>query len=226
MACVPGSPCNPLVVNTVYPKKCNNGWFAGYPISTNLICYNGPNLPNTGVNTNDNLNLVLEKIDAELDPVTLAETLLQTIATNVSLLTAFCEIANLCASYTTTTTTTTVAPTTTTTTTTTEAPTTTTTTTTEAPTTTTTTTLPVGIYAFEMKYSAVGGTEACAEVSSSTYYSNSATLNLFSGLTTDVAFTSPAPAGYYCLAAGCPNSTGKQWIQVGGGGSVSGAANC
>lgn len=215
MACVPGSPCNPLVVNTVYPKKCNNGWFAGYPISTNLICYNGPNLPNTGVNTNDNLNLVLEKIDAELDPVTLAETLLQTIATNVSLLTAFCEIANLCASYTTTTTTTT------------EAPTTTTTTTTEAPTTTTTTTtLPVGIYSFEMKYSAVGGTEACAEVSSSTYYSNSATLNLFSALATDVALTISAPAGYYCLAAGCPNSTGKQWIQVGGGGSISGAANC
>ena len=110
MACTPGSPCNPLVVNTVYPRKCNNGWFAGYPISTNLICYNGPNLPNTGVNTSDNLNLVLEKIDNELDPLTLAETLLQTIATNVSLLTTFCEIANLCASYTTTTTTTTVAP--------------------------------------------------------------------------------------------------------------------
>ena len=132
MACTPGSPCNPLVVNTVYPKKCNNGWFAGYPISTNLICYNGPNLPNTGVNTNDNLNLVLEKIDAELDPINLAETLLQVIGTNVSLLTAFCEIANICASYTTTTTTTTIAPTTTTTTTTVE-PTTTTTTTTVAP---------------------------------------------------------------------------------------------
>ena len=108
MACLPGSPCNPLVVNTVYPRKCNNGWFAGYPISTNLICYNGPNLPNTGVNTSDNLNLVLEKIDNELDPLVLAETLLQTIASNVSLLTVFCELANACAAYTTTTTTTTV----------------------------------------------------------------------------------------------------------------------
>ena len=111
MARVPGSLCNPFVVNTVYPKKCNNGWSsAGYPISTNLICYNGPNLPNTGINTGDNLTLVLEKIDAELDPINLAETLLQTIATNVSLLTAFCEIANGCLAYTTTTTTTTVAP--------------------------------------------------------------------------------------------------------------------
>jgi len=213
MACLPGSPCNPLVVNTVYPKKCNNGWFAGYPISSNLICYNGPNLPNTGVNTNDNLNLVLEKIDAELDPVTLAATLLQVIGTNATLLAAFCEIANLCASYTTTTTTTTVAPTTT------------TTTTVEPTTTTTTTTLPVGIYSFEMKYSAIGGTEACAEVTSNVYYSNSATLNLFSGLTTDVAFTIPATDGYYCLAAGCPNSASKQWIQIVGG-AVSGALNC
>ena len=49
MACTPGSPCNPLVVNSVYPKKCNNGWFAGYPINTNLICYNGSELPNSGV---------------------------------------------------------------------------------------------------------------------------------------------------------------------------------
>lgn len=132
MACTPGSPCNPLVVNTVYPKKCNNGWFAGYPISTNLICYNGPTLPNSGVETGDNLNVVLEKLDNELDPVILAQTLLQTIATNVSLLTAFCQIVNGCVAYTTTTTTTTIAPTTTTTTTTVE-PTTTTTTTTVAP---------------------------------------------------------------------------------------------
>jgi hypothetical protein len=109
MACVPGSPCNPLVVNTVYPRKCNNGWFAGYPISTNLICYNGPTLPNSGVETGDDLNVVLEKLDNELDPLILAQTLLQTIATNVSLLTAFCQIANGCLAYTTTTTTT-VAP--------------------------------------------------------------------------------------------------------------------
>jgi hypothetical protein len=216
MACVPGSPCNPLVVNTVYPRKCNNGWFAGYPISTNLICYNGPTLPNSGVETGDDLNVVLEKLDNELDPLILAQTLLQTIATNVSLLTAFCQIANGCLAYTTTTTTTTVAPTTT------------TTTTTAAPTTTTTTTtLPPGIYAFEMKYSAIGGTEACAEVSSSTYYSNSATLNLFSGLTTDVAFTIPAPAGYYCLAIGCPNATGKSWVRVTGTfGQITSLANC
>lgn len=105
MACAPGSPCNPLVVNTVYPKKCNNGWFAGYPISTNLICYNGPTLPNTGVINGDDLNTVLEKIDDELNPLTLSQTILYTIQNNVSLLAAFCALVNSCALTTTTTTT-------------------------------------------------------------------------------------------------------------------------
>lgn len=212
MACTPGSPCNPLVVNTVYPKKCNNGWFAGYPISTNLICYNGPNLPNTGVNTGNDLNLVLEKIDNELDPITLAATILQVIGTNVSLLAAFCEIANICASYTTTTTT--------------SSSSTTTTTSTSTSTTTTTTTLPPGVYPFEMKYSAIGSTEACAEVTSNTYYSNSPTLDLFAGLAIDPALSTEAPIGYYCLASGCPNPAGVIWIRVAAFGSIIGAANC
>lgn len=217
MACLPGSPCNPLVVNTVYPKKCNNGWFSIYPISSDLICYKGPNLPNTGVNTDDNLTLVLEKIDNELDPLVLAETLLQTIASNVSLLTIFCEMANICASYTTTTTTSSTS---------TSTSTTSTSTSTSTSTTTTTTTLPPGTYSFEMKYSPVGGTEACAEVTSSTYYSNSATLNAFSVLATDPALTIAAPAGYYCLAMGCPNALNIRWIQVGGFGAIGGSAFC
>lgn len=109
MACTPGSPCNPLVVNSVYPKKCNNGWFAGYPINTNLICYNGSELPNSGVAFGDDLNTVLQKLDYELTPLVLAQSILYTISITPSLAEAFCQIANACASYTTTTTTT-VAP--------------------------------------------------------------------------------------------------------------------
>lgn len=100
------------------------------------------------------------------------------------------------------------------------------TTTTTTSTTTSTTTLPAGIYAFNMKYSAIGSTQACAEVTSGTYYSNSATLNAFAALTIDSGLVTEAPAGYYCLAAGCPNSTGKQWIQVGAFGSIGGSAFC
>ena len=105
MACYPGTPCNPVPVGAVYPKKCNNGWFAGYPIQTNLICYNGPNLPNTGVNTGNNMNLVLEKIDLYLTPETLVQTLLQTIQSNPSLNVSFCTLVNACVENTTTTTT-------------------------------------------------------------------------------------------------------------------------
>jgi hypothetical protein len=152
MACVPGTPCYPTQVNAVYPKKCNNGWFAGYPINTNLICYNGPNLPNTGVDTGDNLNLVLEKIDQELDPVSLVQTILQTILTNPSLNVSFCTLVNACVANNTTTTTTSSSSTTTTTT---SSSTTTTTTTIAPPTTTTTTTVPNYYYYSVDRYSCV-----------------------------------------------------------------------
>jgi hypothetical protein len=149
MACVPGSPCNPVVVNSVYPKKCNNGWFAGYPINSNLICYNGPTLPNTGVTTGDNLNVVLEKIDQELDPVSLVQTILQTILTNPSLNVSFCNLVNACVETTSTTTTSSSSTTTTT------SSTTTTTTTIAPPTTTTTTTVPNYYYYSVDRYSCI-----------------------------------------------------------------------
>jgi hypothetical protein len=120
-------------------------------------------------------------------------------------------------------TTTTTTTTSTTTTTTTVTPTTTTTSTT---TTTTTEPLPPGVYSFSMKYSAIGSTEACAEASSSIYYSNSATLETFFRFATDTGLAIDAPIGYYCLAAGCPNSSGKQWIQVASAGSIVGSSNC
>ena len=104
--------------------------------------------------------------------------------------------------------------------------TTTTTTTTSTTTTTTTEPLPPGVYSFSMKYSAIGSTEACAEASSSIYYSNSATLETFFRFATDTGLAIDAPIGYYCLAAGCPNSSGKQWIQVASAGSIVGSSNC
>ena len=112
MGCTPNTPCSPVQVTAIYPKKCNNGWFAGYPINTNLIKYNGPNLPNTGIDTGDDLNLVLEKIDLEFDPVNLVQTFLQTILVNPSLNVSFCNLVNTCTFYytSTTTTTTTVGP--------------------------------------------------------------------------------------------------------------------
>lgn len=97
--------------------------------------------------------------------------------------------------------------------------------TTTTSTTTTTTTLPAGVYAFEMKYSALSSTDACNQVSSTIYYSNSATLSLFTALCTDPELTINADAGYYCLASGCPNDSGRAWVRSGGAAIIQ-AANC
>ena len=148
MACVPGTPCFENTSNAYYPQQCNNGWFAGYPIPTSSIQYNGPNLPNSGVDTGDGMNIAMQKLDNALEPIELVQTLITVINQNPSLKVMFCTLVNSCIYSPITTTTTTVTPTTTTTTTltptttttTTVTPTTTTTTTTITPTTTTTTT--------------------------------------------------------------------------------------
>ena len=116
MACVPGTPCFENTSNAYYPQQCNNGWFAGYPIPTSSIQYNGPNLPNSGVDTGDGMNVAMQKLDNALDPVELVQTLITVINQNPSLQVMFCTLVNSCI-YSTTTTTTTVPPTTTTTTT-------------------------------------------------------------------------------------------------------------
>jgi hypothetical protein len=211
MACYPGTPCNPVPVSAVYPKKCNNGWFAGYPIQTNLICYNGPNLPNTGVNTGNNMNLVLEKIDLYLTPETLVQTLLQTIQSNPSLNVSFCTLVNACVENTTTTTTT-------------SSSTTTTTTTTAAPTTTTTTTT-VGPYVYFMKYSAVSGAAACSDPTTVVILSDSPTLDLGVGLWINSSLTTYAAPGFYCIADGCPNAYNIQYVEFVGTG-IANITNC
>ena len=123
--CLPGTPCYDAYYHPP-GERC-------YTDSINVIYY-GPNLPNTGINTGNNLNLILQKIDNKLSPESLATALVNAIASDPVLAVHFCTLVSNC--YTTTTTSTTRA---TTTTTTTVAPTT-TTTTSVAPTTTTTTT--------------------------------------------------------------------------------------
>lgn len=105
MACVPGTPCFENTVNAYYPQNCNNGAFAGYPIPTTAVVYNGPNLSNTGIDSGDNVTLALQKIDNSLDPVELVQTLITVINQNPSLKVMFCTLVNSCIPTTTTTTT-------------------------------------------------------------------------------------------------------------------------
>ncbi len=77
--CLPGTPC---FTNTTNPPDssdcgCNTVFFTNgcNPVSSCInstnICYSGVDLPNTGINTNDNLTLSLSKIDALLLPLIL-----------------------------------------------------------------------------------------------------------------------------------------------------------
>lgn len=107
MACVPGMPCYnvPVVVYTTYPSTCTIPIFAGYPISSDLITYVGPNLPCSGTLNNDFLTVALQKIDEKICPQTMAQAIIDAITTNSELAAAFCELVSNCQFLTTTTTT-------------------------------------------------------------------------------------------------------------------------
>lgn len=104
MSCLPGMPCyNGPVVRMVFPPGCDP-----FPIevTSQQVQYDGPNLPCTGVQTGDNLNTALEKIDTKICSEELVASIIQTIANNEVLKAYFCELVSSCGVITTTTTTT------------------------------------------------------------------------------------------------------------------------
>ena len=111
MSCHSGN-CNDcsgdVIIYTTYPKKSKCGSKECVP--TDLVCYNGPNLPNTGIENTNDLTLALQKIDNELNPNNLIIAILQAISSNVTLQQAFCEAVANCYTTTTTTSTTTTIP--------------------------------------------------------------------------------------------------------------------
>jgi len=103
MACVPGMPCY-SITNVVFPKKCNNGWkIDSLELDTDNIVYNGPNLPCTGINFQDTLTCVIDKINDLLCPEALTSVVLAIIQTNAEYNTQFCELVQACLTTTTTT---------------------------------------------------------------------------------------------------------------------------
>jgi len=105
MSCIPGMPC--YTQNVVYSNQCDA---CNQPTSSDDVSYVASNLPNTGINFKDSLTLALQKIDAEFDPITLASTILATIATNYQTKALFCNLVSSCATFSTTTSTTTTQP--------------------------------------------------------------------------------------------------------------------
>ena len=111
------------MVNIYNPCYTPEGQTAGpaYCIGTNNVKYTGPNLPNTGIETNNNVTVALQKIDEALDPVELVQNIIIAINQNPSLQVMFCALVNSCGITPTTTTTSSSTSTSTTTTTTTAA---------------------------------------------------------------------------------------------------------
>jgi len=91
MSCLPGSPC----YGAYYQPPGLQGCGPCVTTSTSII-YTGPNLPNSGVNSNDPLNCVLSKLDDALSPENLATALIDAIASNPTLATQFCTLVNNC----------------------------------------------------------------------------------------------------------------------------------
>lgn len=90
--CLPGMPC--YQSETYYTPKCGTNVFKGYPINSNLLCYSGPILPNTGINSSDLLTLALQKIDNQLSPTNVAQEFFAAIANNPSLKNIFGNLVN------------------------------------------------------------------------------------------------------------------------------------
>ena len=102
MACLPGMPCFGPVKGPVYPEGMGP---CEIPcIDADHIIYNGNNLPCTGINTGDPLDLALQKIDNKICPETILSAILILLNLNPSFKQEFCELVNECLTTTTTTT--------------------------------------------------------------------------------------------------------------------------
>lgn len=60
------------------------------PIKTDEICYSGPNLPSSGINTNDGLTQALQKIDDKISSTSIYNAFMLAIQTNVAFKNALC----------------------------------------------------------------------------------------------------------------------------------------
>lgn len=107
MGCSPGTPCNPSplpMIYAAYPANCADIPNGCCPTSKTV--YDGPNLPNTGIDNKDTVSVAFDKIDDALDPTTIVQNFINIISANPPLAVIFCNLVSTCLTTTTTTTTT------------------------------------------------------------------------------------------------------------------------
>lgn len=92
--CVPGMPCynNGVIVYTTYPAGCGTYTPSPFtlPLPSDDLYYAGPNLPYTGINTEDTITVALQKIDEQLSPEAIFDLLIAAIDNNPSLKVILC----------------------------------------------------------------------------------------------------------------------------------------
>jgi len=94
MSCLPGMPCYDAY-RIAFPFA--NSECCDTPCSTsNKIIYNGPNLPCTGIQSADSLELALQKIDERMCSEQFVSHIINTIENDEVLKAYFCQLVAFC----------------------------------------------------------------------------------------------------------------------------------
>lgn len=92
--CIPGMKCFDIITKTTFSDECNP--CSTFIINSGKVEYTGPNLPCTGINTYDNLELSLQKIDNKMCSEELVSNILLILQNNSALKTILCSIISSC----------------------------------------------------------------------------------------------------------------------------------
>jgi hypothetical protein len=104
MACVPGMPCfstpsydselGNVITYTTYPVGCVPS--SQQPMSSTLVAYSGPFLPNSEIENLDNLSVALQKLDNELSGESLVNAIILAVQSDPALKAALCAEIGTC----------------------------------------------------------------------------------------------------------------------------------
>jgi hypothetical protein len=99
--CLPGTPCykgNDVIVYTTYPRGCTSSQRSPYslPLPSDDIYYAGPNLPYTGIQTEDDLTIALQHIDTLFNPEQIFDLFMRAIDNNPTLKSQLCTAIGTC----------------------------------------------------------------------------------------------------------------------------------
>lgn len=96
MACLPGMPCY-SATSLVFPFLDTGCGESTSCFTSNKIIYNGPNLPCTGIQTMDTVEVAFQKIDERMCSDQFVSHIINTIENNPVLKAYFCQLVSSCA---------------------------------------------------------------------------------------------------------------------------------